>query len=497
MEKRNNDRTLRIEVPEDVPSPTRPPLGVIKGQIVHGGGTMRRIFGKGLWIALCFGFWAGPANAVNLPYQDENFGCISEEDSNRYIRDFNINFRSFGGRELCDAAVDTKKLLNDIMLIELGEFAPPEAIDGSPFLQGFIRGSYYEYSRRMTRGVRRGHDVPYATAYNRGGYFTMQDGWATLTSLGRVGTFIHEARHTDGYRHTRCTTGPYSRSFVSGCDSTLRYGGSHGIEMEYYARVVVRGVNFHPVYQSMARLMAIGRGNWVFNETVIAQRETLVAVDSDSGLPVHVDGADVRERIGPALGDGVLKRTSYGATYFFGDHARALDLYAIDQGPVEMQDDYSYFKLLNGTRDNLPGMIDLEEFDVGTVRFLVALTGNGRLYTYTFHQASWTSLEPTRAINGAERLVITAPDGSRGLFLVTQAGEIFPYRAMDHSLGAALAEAWPEDIEKFVVHEGRTLALRTDGRLVEADGTDFAPLAGRTFDAVESVPMYDAFVVQR
>ena len=433
-----------------------------------------------------------------LPVQDADFGCTPAATADRYLRDFGVDVASFGGRELCDPARDTKKLLNDITLIEQGRFAEGRT---NPFLKNFVAaGNYYPWAVSMTRGVRRGHDIPYATAYNSGGYFTMQDGWAALSTLGRVGTFIHEARHTAGYRHAICTNGPYVNSSVSGCDTTLESGGSHGVEMEYYARVVVQGMNFHPVYATMARLMAIGRSNWVFNRPAIARREALVAIDTRDGNPVLIDGARMLERVGPAAGDSRLKRTSFGATLFDGRRARGLDLYATGQGPEALQDDYSYYKLLNRAADQLSGLRDLEEFDVGNVRFFVALDSAGKLYKYDFPTASWTAQGATQPVAAAERLVTVAPDGTRGVFVLAEGGRVFPYDVAAHRIGAALSARWPSDVRNFQKFGERFVVLKTDGRAFELRGAnqDWTPLAGfeeRALDQIATAPLYDAFEV--
>src|SRR4051812_22260962 len=107
---------------------------------------------------------------AELPYLDGDFGCFSDADANRYLSDFAVNVDSFGGKELCDPSKDTKKLLNDLSLIEKSEF---EARGEHKFIRGLVdRDNYYGWMKGETRGVRRGHDIPYATAYNSGGYFT-------------------------------------------------------------------------------------------------------------------------------------------------------------------------------------------------------------------------------------------------------------------------------------------------------------------------------------
>ena len=310
---------------------------------------------------------AGPGD---LPYKDTDFACISQADADKYARDFGIDVASFGGMELCNPAKDTKKLFNDISLIEKTQFA---ADNGHSFIRGFVPASdYYGWMKGETRGMDRGNDIPWATAYNSGGYFTMQDGWAALSTLGRVGTVIHEARHTAGYRHY-ASHGPYGGSSSAGCDTTYSQGGSHGVEMEYYARVVLTSRNLHPAYKSMARLMALGRSNFVFNETPMRQREALLGLSGER--LVLVDGVKTFERERPAAAAGsALKRTSFGASLVRGQKAVAVDVYGFSNNGYAMEDDYSYYKLYKTPRPGGPSQIQsIEEIDVGTKRYFAVL----------------------------------------------------------------------------------------------------------------------------
>ena len=114
------------------------------------------------------------AQAQEMPYVDQDFACVSQQDAQKYINDFGIDADSFGGLELCDSKVDSKKLFNDLYIIEQGRF---DANGSNLLIKGNIPADqYYAWMRSQTRGMNRGNDVPYATAYNRWGYFTMQDG---------------------------------------------------------------------------------------------------------------------------------------------------------------------------------------------------------------------------------------------------------------------------------------------------------------------------------
>lgn len=435
-------------------------------------------------------FFSGAAHA-ELPYLDQDFSCTHERDAERYVSDFSIDEESFGGRDLCDPKKDTKKLFNDLTLIENTEFA---AEVKHPFVRGFVeRGGYYEWMKGETRGVNRGHDIPYATAYNSWGYFTMQDGWAVLSTLGRVGTIIHEARHTAGYRHYRCETGPYANSSVAGCDTGYSQGGSHAVEMEYYARVVLESKNLHPVYKSMARLMALGRSNFVFNEKPMKTREALLAKAKDKF--VLVDGTRTVERALPLAPEASrLKRTSFGASLVSGSKAFALDLYDGQTASAPKSDDYSYYKQFQIPRENGPGSFRaIEEYDVGNLRYLTVLDESSQVYSYNFPDGAWH--RPVPAPAGTESFVTVAPTGNQGLFARTRDGSLLPFNPERRRFDGALGVKWPEGAMSYAYLGKLLVVLGEDGSVRDAVAGSSVPQLTDTYTDLVNVPLYDAFEV--
>lgn len=437
---------------------------------------------------------ATSAFAADLPYKDGDFGCFDQAKANRYVSDYNIDTSSFGGLELCDANKDTKKLLNDLHLIENTKFV---AAGDHSFIKGYVaRDNYYPWMKSQTRSVNRGHDIPYATAYNSWGNFTMQDGWATLSTLGRVGTIIHEARHTAGYPHYRCTQGPYGASSVSGCDTSYAQGGSHGVEMEYYARVVLESKNLHPAYKSMARLMLHGRSNFVFNAPAMKKREALLGLSGDR--LVLVDSNQIIERNVPAAAAGSrLKRTSFGASLVKGQEATAIDLYLKENIGFSPKDDYSYYKLFSTPRDNAPVTIaDTEELDAGNLRFFTVLDQQGKISSYDFPNGNWFPASAGPA-NG-KALVTRAPNGQAGLFVVGADGVITPFDLNNRRFGAPLADKWRVDTAAFAMLNNTLVRLTSEGQMVNAaTGAPMEAFTQYRFTDLVNVPMYDAFEVNR
>lgn len=438
---------------------------------------MRKLFSL---VVFCF---SAVIFAEGLPVQDGDFGCITAQKAQQYVRDFNINVSSFGGMELCNANVDTKKLFNDLQLIEKGQFSGSEK---NIFIGNFVdSNNYYGWAQRQTAGVRRGQDIPTATAYNSSGYFTMQDGWARLSSLGRVGVFLHEARHTEGYYHVQCDQGPYKNVAMAGCDETLREGGSHGVEMEYYSRVVLQGENFHPVYKQMARLMNLGRANFVFNETVMKSQEILVASGDKEILLMDEDAKIIHTPLAYNNG-GSLHRSSFGVTLLNETSATAVDLYSGNLEPIN--DEYSYFKLLGDGR--MPKVSDMEEFDVNNKRYLFALTQDGKLYSFVFSQGRWSS---PSSVPNVVALVTTSPQGQEGLFALTKTNEVYVIDPQNMRLGNRVG-TWDPLVVNYVKWGSQLLSVHQSGEVLEsASGKSYLPLASYKVQQMVRAPIYDAF----
>lgn len=438
---------------------------------------------------LAIGMLGSSGQAAEMPYRDGDFQCIEAAKADQYARDFRVDVESFGGRELCRPESDAKKLYNDLSIIENGRF---QGATANALIGGFVpANNYYNWMKSETRGMRRGNDIPFATAYNSFGYFTMQDGWSQLSTLGRVGTVLHEARHTEGYRHVVCKQGPYRDTSVDGCDQTFKEGGSHGVEMEYYARVSVQGANFHPVYQSMARLMAMARGNFVFNAPVMKEREALLAVNREGVPTLFTDGkALTREK--PAS-EGRLKRTSFGAALFNGQHATALELYGRVADGNDIPDNYSYFKLLDRSNTRFA---DVEEFDVAGKRYVVGLHTDGTYSGFDFPHGDWATWKPLPVSSGELRTTTTLPNGQRGCYLVGGDGLVYPYDGETKTVGEALPDRWPAHLVRVATEtSGAPLRLTDDGVIADANGAPWSFAAAGSWSDMVNVPLYDSFTV--
>lgn len=426
-----------------------------------------------------------------LPVFDNEFDCTDKSKANQYVLDFKINTKSFGGLELCNSQVDTKKLFNDLYVVENGRFQPESS---HTLIGNFVPTTqYYDWLKEQTSGMNRGNDIPWATAYNRGGYFTMQDGWAQLSSLGRVGVVIHEARHTEGYRHIPCTYGPYAKTNLDGCDTSFRYGGSHAVEMEYYARVVTFGENFHPLYQKMARLMALGRSNFVFNQKVIQPREAIFLISKDQSEARLIDGETILNR--EVAGTGTLKRTSFGPTLFTPQIAFSLDPYALAGDTRPTEDGYSYFKLLT-LKSALPSgkaPLDMEEYDLENKRYLAAIDYKNQFGFYNFREGRWGSFTPlSRSAIGFK----TQYKNDKGLFIILNDNKIIQVNPERGTLQETNNVWDPSDVSFIMSPQGEMLQLQTDGVIRTANGQPWTLTQDALWSQAVNIPLYNGFEVK-
>ena len=414
-----------------------------------------------------------------LPYLDADFSCVSQSLAEDYVQDFNIDIESFGGIELCDAQKSSKKFFNDLEIVKKGVFGGEQK---NVFINEFInREQYYSWMKSMTRGVRYSPVFSNASAYNMMGYFTFNKNWNYLSTLSRVGIFLHEGRHTAGHRHVPCNFGPYKGSRLQGCDRSLSMGGSHGIEMEYYSRVALQGENFHPVYTSMARMMNVGRANFVFNKGPMSMREALAVQTSEH---IHIFDNE-EERVAPlppmSFEGYLMKRSSAGAVLFNGEEALVIDPYGMDHSWYP--DEFSYYKLVKVFPNNFN---DFEEFDLGFKRYIVTLSGES-LYQFDFLDASW--LEPI-TLSGSRSLQTVSPSGVRGLFVLREDRSFCAY---DPERRACVNEegAWPDHVVNYGFHGDRLVELRTDGLIYDVETEEV--LIGGPSSQLVNIPIYDAY----
>lgn len=414
--------------------------------------------------------------------------CFPKTKAQKWIQDFNISINTFESDDLCRSESDLKLILEDLQLIENAVFIGKKE---NIFILDIIdQNQYFVWLKDQTNGIRRAHDIPFATAYNTNGYFTLQDGWRNLSSLGRVGTLIHEARHTEGSNHIRCIHGPYKNSSVQGCDQSVEQKGSHAVEMEFYARVVLEGQNFHPVFVQMARLMTLARSNFVFNIPPVTRREILVGLSSDHIITQNHDQLVESIEL-PSKDMARLKRSSAGFTLILNDQVQTID-FASDN-PIWIDDEFTYYKILND--DRLKGIIDLEEYDTNERRFVVALTNEGMLYTYKFSQGSWSS--GVRA-QDVKQFVTTDPNGKEGLYILTYDKDLYPLDPSTLTRGDRSQTIWPATALQFFNWENHLYRIEASNNIqssniFRSDNKKHFLFNNQKLNQVIKAPVYDIF----
>ncbi len=443
-------------------------------------------------LVLTLTFW-GICSAVaqSLPFIDSQFPCFKADLAQKYIRDFKIKTNSFGGIELCSPTSDFKKLLNDLSIIELGRFTNTGQ---SGFIRGFVASDqYYNWSKMQILRIQREHDNPQAIAVNVRGQVSIQDYYGRLSVLGRVGTLLHEARHTVYHPHTLCLNGPYAELPVNGCDPDFNSGGAHSVEMEYYARVSVQGQNFHPMYKAMARLSAMARANFVFNKSPLGKRDGLL-VQTANGSFLLLDQTRWIQRPAITYGQrsvsGRLKRTSFGASLFTGNQAYAIELYEKFDPFDAILDSFSYYKTLINLNAHLA---DFEEFDIGAKRNVVLITPSQQFASYNFKLGKWNPTQPL-----GFKPLLTSPylaDGKQGYFLVDSNAVIFAFDATKNSF-VKTSLNWDLKAQSIAKANGQIYSLRIDKKIFYLNGNQWTELAlphNTIAEQISSVPLYNAF----
>jgi hypothetical protein len=284
---------------------------------------------------------------------------------------------------------------------------------------------------------------------------------------------------------------------MAGCDSTYEYSGSHAVEMEYYARVVVQGENFHPLYKKMARLMALGRANFVFNKPVIVAREGLFLINANNNEAILVDGGKTYTR--EVAGQGLLKRSSFGPTLLTSKKAWALDPYEWIGDVRPTEDGYSYFKLVATPNKNLPtdfNLIDFEEFDIGTKRFAIALDSNHRVAQFNFQQGHWDNSKTTPF--NAKTLKTRLWNNQKGVFAVNDQNQVVKYSETAQNFQTEVIGTWPANVVTYLENPEtkELLQLTNEGDLKTANGDIWSKTEGQKFSQGVNIPLYNAFEVK-
>lgn len=440
-----------------------------------------------------------------LPVLEDQFGCLNADWAAKQEKALHVDVQSFGGREVCRPEADYKKLMTSMLIINMGQFGQKPS-QPNIFNRDTVPLDYGKFVTENTYSIQRGQDIPYATAYNDMGNVTVQDAWNKLAILGRVGTLIHEARHTKGYYHIRCNHGPYGETNVAGCDSTLEYGGSHAVEMEYYARVLDQGLNFHPLYRTMSRLMLLARAPLFFNKSPIQFRPTMVLSLKDATVIVRADGTTVRRQ--PILrsqnAEMRLKAVTHGTVMadFKNHQFAAVDIRGDGGVTPYTQEDYSYFKFFRDIRFADRRWLDAEEADLGKTWAFLAIDLEGHVLRYKYDEGDFSrtknAFEKVSAkfysLSNQEpgvRFLRSDADGNSGVFLLTKSGKLMKYDGSRWSP----AKAFDFPVKTAWSMAGKAAAVGEDGTLYDFKSGQW--VARSQFGKVEDLVMVNDYNFQQ
>lgn len=229
------------------------------------------------------------------------------------------------------SASERNQVWASLWILQAGEFSrESDAGAGvAPLLANPIvdirtsRDAYLNYVLRLAEQAVRDRELAAETSQSLAawvdGQYQLYSAFFKAPLVMQAATWVHEARHGEGVRlnlrpnsldHVICDRGA-ARGKVR-CDRRLSDRGAQAAEFEYLARVAVRGENFHPVYESLGRLLAIVNARNFFNEAPIAPKTTLAALTEDDRLLV-LDKGEWFERASLSVPGRLIRFRSAGA----------------------------------------------------------------------------------------------------------------------------------------------------------------------------------------
>lgn len=342
----------------------------------------------------------------------------------------------------------------------------------------------------------------------------LEAGFFTVPLVLQAATWVHEARHGEGvlqgidpkgFLHSECLRGVSAGRDL--CDVSLRAGGAYAAEFEYLARVANRGQNFHPVYQSLARIAAIEYAHSKFERPELRAKSTIAALTEDDRLLI-LDAGEWFERSSFSVPGELVRRESSAAILPVLPRERNevpwfVDIYA--EEPVAGLEDFAEFlgeqELVQTGRLPMADRISLRE--IGELSFGDALMEwklfADRLQFRRKGSSDWCEVKSTGAYGAWQKIALQMEDGASGPFLVTDSGAIndlaelltwFTVQDCSAALvdsvqsafmqnwlpqAGAGARLWPADLIAVEKIGTSLVALRKDGRLQKLGGSfDFA-----------------------
>jgi len=258
--------------------------------------------------------------------------------------------------------------------------------------------------------------------------------------------------------------------------------------------VSTQGVNFHPVYQKMARLMAIARANFLFNTPVLQKRETLFALSNDRRQGYLLENNKWIQREIPVQDNSQLKRSSFGAVMFDSVKAYAIEMYQNSGFSDLVLDTYSYFKILLDKNEKIK---HFEEFDLGTQRFIVKIDESNQISSFEFSRGEWGRSYPLPF--SVSQIVTQVPQlKDTGFYIIKPDGKVAIFQPREARVAELQNVTWDSSVVKFYNVDGQRIYLKTDGKLYVENSNQLLlwdKAMDFIFSDIVAVPLYNGFDV--
>ncbi|MBI3554900.1 MAG: hypothetical protein HY074_01395 [Deltaproteobacteria bacterium] len=457
-----------------------------------------------------------PVAPIDISRVTDNaaIGCIDADVAHKLIKDYGLEMGRFSGStELCDSKRPGKKMLNAILMLDQGKFGPTAR---AGLDRQMITTDYATYFRqRIGRVVFDnqcgGTSWVLACVINSNPVMHVEKPYFDddMALALQMTVLVHEARHTEGFPHYRCYTGGNAGK-NGACDLSYEAGGAYAVEVEYETRVALNGLNFNPVFKTMARLFAIDRLNNNFVTAPTTKKPALFLVDqADSHVVVLDREGHANELSDVVLGKGRLIGRDSGANLMFEDPTREpmyLDYYARKLFPQT-----AVAPVVGLTMRNYATSWSAAKKQ-NLVDILNDAAGNGiqiRLFKNQLEAAKGLDNAPVVDLPATETPVallstlpcLTPEGASVGFYVRMASGAIYQIDTSNVPRRAGMSRVactWPQDLASITRFSGKVVVLDGEGHLsvLEENGTRSpfpgAPgLAARRFThavAAELVP---------
>ena len=215
--------------------------------------------------------------------------CISQVDLKDIASHFS-QFSKYTGKEFCSDGSPDFQLLSSLMFMRSTAFDINMTKSPDDFFSGRFSQDWFGYFTGRITKIKMETSCPKGALAYVQSFMGFSDHVMHVCPIGLLpsfstldlsSTFMHEARHIDGFAHITCSKGP--RTGIQGaCDNVIADGGSYAVTVETYAQLAKYATALHPALKAYARASAAVYGQEAF--------ETPISVQSKNELVLMTDG---------------------------------------------------------------------------------------------------------------------------------------------------------------------------------------------------------------